>query len=302
MRISAITVVCLAALAACGDPAPETKPETPKPAPPAVQAKLRAWEILLPTPPLPKFDAEGTVPHAGAKIWYATVGEGEPVVLLHGAFGSAENFGFQVPALVKAGYRVVLIETRGHARSTRDPNKPFTYALLASDVIAVMDKLKIKKASIVGWSDGAIQSLVLAMKHPKRLNRVFAYGANMDSTGVIPGILSLPIFTELMEKAPKDYARLSPTPNDYQGLYGAMYNMMLGEPNYAESDLAKIRGPKIAIASGEKEEVVKSQHTSYLGKAIPGAKLVILPEVSHFAPMQKPDEFNKAMLEFLAAK
>jgi pimeloyl-ACP methyl ester carboxylesterase len=302
MRTFATLAIVTTALAACGDPTPAADKKAEKPTPPAVVEKLRIWETLLPTPALPKFDAEGTVANAGAKIWYATIGDGKPVILLHGAFGSAENFGFQVPALVKAGHRVVLIETRGHARSTRGPDKPFTYALFASDVIAVMDKLKLKKASIVGWSDGAIQGLVLAMKHPKRLDRVFAYGANMDATGVIPGIMALPIFTELMEKAPKDYARLSPTPDDYKGLYSAMYNMMLGEPNYKESDLAKIRGPKIAIADGDKEEIIKPEHTSYLGRAVPGAKLIILRDVSHFAPMQKPGDFNAAMVGFLSGK
>ncbi|MFM9865251.1 MAG: alpha/beta fold hydrolase [Micropepsaceae bacterium] len=298
MRPAAVLGLCLVALAACGDPAPQSKEQTAPPAP--VKWTTPVWEKVLPTPPLPKFDAEGTVPHKGAKIWYATIGEGVPVILLHGAFGSAENFGFQVPALVKAGYRVILIETRGHARSTRDPNRPLSYELFASDVIAVMDALKIPKASIVGWSDGAIQGLILAMKHPKRLDRVFAFGANMDQTGIIPGITEQPIFIDLMERAPKDYARLSPTPDDFKGLYGAMYNMLLTEPNYKESDLAKISGPKVAIADGDKEEIIKPGHTSYLGKAIPRAKLIILTGVSHFAPMQKPDDFNAAMLAFLS--
>ncbi len=297
MQRAAVVLLCLGLLGACGEPAPQQKAEAP--APPPVESKPPIWEITLPTPPLPKFDSEGTVAHAGAKIWYASVGQGAPVIMLHGAFGSAENFGFQVPALVNAGYRVILIETRGHARSTRDPNRPLSYELFASDAIAVMDALKIKKASIVGWSDGAIQGLIIAMKQPKRLDRLFAFGANMDQSGIIPGITERPIFMDLMEQAPKDYARLSPPPHDFKALYDAMYNMLLTEPNYKESDLAKIRGPKIAIADGEKEEIIKLSHAQYLGKAIPGAKLIILPGVSHFAPMQKPDAFNAAMLAFL---
>jgi pimeloyl-ACP methyl ester carboxylesterase len=296
MRTASVLAASFILLAACGEPSPQSKTE-------AVAAPttptLPVWETMLPTPALPKFDTEGTVAHKGAKIWYATIGEGLPVILLHGAFGSAENFGFQVPALTKAGYRVILIETRGHARSTRDPNRPFSYELFASDVIAVMDKLKLNKASIVGWSDGAIQALILAMKKPKRLDRVFAFGANMDQSGVMPGITERPLFIELMEQAPKDYERLAAPPKDFKGLYSAMYNMLLTEPNYKEADLAKIKGPKIAIADGDKEEIVRPQHTAYLGKAVPGAKLIILNGVSHFAPMQKPDAFNAAMLSFL---
>jgi pimeloyl-ACP methyl ester carboxylesterase len=301
MRTKFVLAALLIALAACGEPSPPAKTDTPA-TPPPVPSKPQAWETMLPTPPLPKFDAQGTVAHKGAKIWYATVGEGAPVVLLHGAFGSAENFGFQVPALVEAGYRVILIETRGHARSTRDPKRPLSYELFADDALAVMNKLKIKKASIVGWSDGAIQGLVLAMKHPSRLDRVFAFGANMDVSGVMPGITERGLFIRLMEQAPKDYARLSPPPHDFKGLYDAMYNMLLTEPNYKEADLAKINGPKITIADGDKEEVIKPAHAEYLAKTISGAKLVVLPGVSHFAPMQKPDEFNAAMLASLSEK
>lgn len=301
MRPTMVFAALALLLAACGEPSPQAKNEPP-PAPPPIASKPQTWEMMLPTPPLPKFDTEGTVAHKGANIWYATLGKGAPVVMLHGAFGSAENFGFQVPALLNAGYRVILIETRGHARSTRDPNRPFSYELFAEDALAVMDKLKIKKASVVGWSDGAIQGLILAMKHPARLDRLFAFGANMDISGVMPGITEQALFIQLMDQAPKDYARLSPPPHDFKGLYDAMYNMLLTEPNYKAADLAKIKGRKITIADGDKEEIIKPAHATYLGKAVPGAKLVILKDVSHFAPMQKPDDFNAAMLEALSEK
>lgn len=299
MHRTAIVFACFALLAACGEPSPPQKTEAPKPPPVSVEQPI--WQRVLTTPALPAFDAQGTVSHAGAKIWYASIGRGAPVILLHGAFGCAENFGFQVPALVKAGYRVILIETRGHGRSTRVPNTPLTYELLASDVVAVMDALKLPKASIVGWSDGAIQGLVIAMKNPKRLDRLFAFGANMDPSGAQPGITERPIFMGMMDQAAKDYKRLSPTPGDFDAFSDAMFTMLTTEPNYTESDLAQIRGPRIAIVDGEKEEVIKLEHTTYLGKSIQGASLIILPGVSHFAPVQKPDEFNAAMLKFLGA-
>ena len=300
MRYAAIIAACLLLIVGCGEPSPpQKKAEAPKPAPVSVAPPI--WERVLTPPALPAFDTQGTVAHAGAKIWYASIGQGAPVILLHGAFGCAENFGFQVPALVKAGYRVILIETRGHGRSTRVANEPLTYELFASDVLAVMDALKIPKTSIVGWSDGAIQGLVIAMKKPKRLDRVFAFGANMDPSGAQPGITERPIFVGVMETSQKDYARLSPTPGDFKAFSDAMFTMLTTQPNYTEADLAKIRGPRIAIADGEKEEVIRPEHTSFLSKAIPGAQLVILPGVSHFALIQKPDEFNAAMLAFLSA-
>ena len=102
--------------------------------------------------PLPVTNDEGYVENEGARIWYATYGSGQPVILLHGGLGHSGNWGYQVPALVTSGYRAVVIDSRGHGRSTRDA-RPFTYELMASDVSVVMDTLNLEKAGLVGWSD-----------------------------------------------------------------------------------------------------------------------------------------------------
>src|SRR5262245_32556970 len=111
--------------------------------------------------PLPPSSDQGYVECDGARIWYATYRSGQPVILLHGGLGNSGNWGYQVPALVKSGYRAVVIDSRGHGRSTCDA-RPFTYELMASDVSAVMDTLQLEKAGLVGWSDGACTALVLA--------------------------------------------------------------------------------------------------------------------------------------------
>jgi hypothetical protein len=116
---------------------------------------------------LKKFEADGALPllvasqqgyveHDGARIWYATYGSGSPVILLHGGLGHGGNWGYQVPALLKNGYRAILIDSRGHGRSTRHA-RPYSYQLMASDVAAVMDALHLEKASLVGWSDRSLQ-------------------------------------------------------------------------------------------------------------------------------------------------
>ena len=132
--------------------------------------------------PLPVTSDQGYVDHDGARIWYATYGSGSPVILLHGGLGHSGNWGYQVPTLVSSGYRAVLIDSRGHGRSTRDL-RPFTYELMASDVLAVMDALHLEKAAVVGWSDGACIALILAMKAPARVAGVFFFGCNMDPSG-----------------------------------------------------------------------------------------------------------------------
>src|SRR5882757_1383222 len=103
-------------------------------------------------PPLPAPSDSGYVEHDNARIWYAASGAGPAVLLLHGGLGNAGNWGFQVPALVAAGHRVVAIDSRGQGRSTRDP-RPYSYEMMAGDTRAVMDRLAIERAAIVGWSD-----------------------------------------------------------------------------------------------------------------------------------------------------
>src|SRR5690349_1564631 len=117
---------------------------------------------------LPATSDQGYIENDGARIWYAAYGSGRPVILLHGGLGHSGNWGYQVPALAGNGYRAVVIDSRGHGRSTRDA-RPYTYELMASDVLAVMDTLRIKRAGLVGWSDGACIAMVLGSMAPKRV-------------------------------------------------------------------------------------------------------------------------------------
>jgi len=268
-------------------------------APTSAGAAPATWETLPASAPLPPFDLEGRVAHDGARIWFATIGSGPPVILLHGGDASSDFWGGQVPALLASGRRVILIDSRGHGRSTRDA-RPLGYELMESDVIAVMDALSLRKTDVVGWSDGAILGLIMAMKHPGRVTRVFAFGANMDLHGFNPLGAASPIVPKVGAALAANYARLSETPAGYGALSRDVLAMQLREPNYTPSDLAAIHGPAVAIVDGEHEEFILRQHTEYLARTIPGATLVILPGGSHFAPLQVPDVFNAAMIDFLA--
>jgi pimeloyl-ACP methyl ester carboxylesterase len=275
--------------------------------PPAAQAQTAAvgpvastpaWRILPAPQPLPSFDLEGRVTHECARIWFAAIGKGPPVILLHGGDASAEFWGDQVPALLASGRRVILIDSRGHGRSTRDA-KPLGYELMESDVIAVMDAIGVDKADVVGWSDGAILGLIMAMKDPQRVGRVFAFGANMDLHGFNPLGAVAPILPRVNAMLAANYARISPTPDGYGKLSRDVLAMQLSQPNYTPAELAAIKGPAIAIVDGAHEEFILREHTQYLARTIPGATLIILPDVSHFAPLQAPDSFNAAMIGFL---
>jgi pimeloyl-ACP methyl ester carboxylesterase len=144
--------------------------------------------------------ASGSAPVNGVRLWYATFGadQGEPVILLHGGLANSDYWGHQVRALMNR-YRVVVMDSRGHGRSTRN-EQPYGYDLMESDVSGLMDFLKIPKATIVGWSDGAIIGLDLAMHHQDRVAKLFAFAANSDPSGVTD-IARSPVFNAFIAHA-----------------------------------------------------------------------------------------------------
>jgi pimeloyl-ACP methyl ester carboxylesterase len=218
------------------------------------------------------------------------------VILLHGGLGHSGNWGYQVPALLENGYRAVVIDSRGHGRSTRDA-RPFSYELMASDVSAVMDELQIEKAGLVGWSDGACTALILADKAPARAAGVFFFACNMDPSGTKEFEFT-PIVGRCFNRHVQDYKALSATPDQFDAFSEAVGLMQRTQPNYTAHDLAQIRVP-VAIVQSEHDEFIKPEHAEYLAHSIPGAEYVFLSGVSHFAPLQRPDQFNSAMLAFL---
>jgi pimeloyl-ACP methyl ester carboxylesterase len=246
--------------------------------------------------PLPISDDQGYVGHDEARIWYSTFGSGPPVILLHGGLGHSGNWGYQVPALVMSGYRAVLIDSRGHGHSTRD-TRPFSYELMASDVLAVMDKLLIERAALVGWSDGACTALILGAKAPSRVAGVFFFACNMDPSGVKP-FEPAPTLNRCFARHAKDYAELSATPDQFKDFVDAVTLMQRTQPNYSANDLAQISVP-VAIVQSEHDEFIKREHAEFLAQTIPHAELIILKDVSHFAPLQRPEQFNTAMIAFI---
>jgi pimeloyl-ACP methyl ester carboxylesterase len=246
--------------------------------------------------PLPVTDDLGYVENDGARIWYAVYGTGLPVILLHGGLGHSGNWGYQVPALIANGYRAVVIDSRGHGRSTRD-GRPYTYELMASDVMAVMNALDFDRGALVGWSDGACTALILAAKYPSRVAGVFFFACNMDPTGVRPFEPTVTL-NRCFSRHAEDYKQLSTTPEQFKHFVEDVGLMQRTQPNYSAQDLVKISVP-VRIAQSESDEFIKREHAEYLARTIPGASFVLLDSVSHFAPLQRPMQFNAAMLAFV---
>lgn len=262
-------------------------------------AHAQQWMTLPPTPTLPATAQSGVAPVNGIKIWYAVFGQGdlarEPVILLHGGLANSNYWGNQVKAL-QDKYQVIVMDSRGHGRSTRDA-KPYGYDLMASDVIGLMDFLKVPKATIVGWSDGAIIGLDLAMKHPDRVSKLFAFAANSDPSGVAD-ISKSKVFNDFIARAEKEYRELSPTPDGYKAFLGQIEKMWASQPHWTAKDLGKIRVPTW-IVDGDHDEAIKRPNTEFMAAKIPNAGLLLQPEVSHFSFIQDPEQFNDDVLHFL---
>jgi non-heme chloroperoxidase len=231
----------------------------------------------------------------GVAVWFGDYGAGPAVVLAHGGMGNANNFGHQVPALVAAGHRVIAVDTRGHGRSGWD-GAPFSYIQFAEDILAALDHLQIARAAVVGWSDGACTGLALAKAHPERVTGVFFFACNVDASGARPFAMT-DVIGNCLVRHRKDYAALSPAPDNFDEMSAALQEMQASQPNYSSADLGAISVP-VTVAWTAKDEFIRPDHARYIAKAIPNARLVELPDVSHFAPVQRPEVFNEAVLEF----
>jgi pimeloyl-ACP methyl ester carboxylesterase len=254
------------------------------------------WQRIPPTPALPTPERSGIAPVNGVRIWYAIFGHGEPVIMLHGGLANSNYWGLQVPALA-AHYQVIVMDSRGHGRSTRTA-APITYDAMASDVIALMDYLHIRRAAIIGWSDGAIIGLDLAIHHRDRVTRLFAFAANSDPSGV-KDVSRSPVFTAFEARAAHEYRELSPTPDGFKAFLANINRMWASEPHFTDAQLRSIATPTW-IADGDHDEAIKRENTDHMAATIPGAGELILPEASHFAMLQEPAMFNAALEHFLA--
>lgn len=168
---------------------------------------------------------------------------------------------------------------------------------MASDVLAVMDTLSIEKASAVGWSDDGNMGIDIAIHHPDRARKLFAVGANYNSTGAMPATEIGPIFRSCVERAAADCERLSKTPDQFGNFLSQISKMWEKDP-FTREQLKSIRVP-VAIADGEYEEMIMVDHTLQMAELIQGCDLIILPNLSHFALWHVPADFNSAVLKYL---
>ena len=254
------------------------------------------WKTLPPTPASIPTEHSGQADVNGISLHYAVYGQGSPVILLHGGLANLDYWGHQIEVL-KPRHMVIAMDSRGHGRSTRDA-RPYGYNLMADDVVGLMDVLKLPKADIIGWSDGAILGLDLAIRHSNRVGKIFAFAANTMTSGVKDDVEKNPTFAAFIERAKQEYERYSSTPREYDSFYEQISKMWASEPNWTDGQLAAITA-QVQVADGDHDEAIKREHTEYIATTIPHAGLLLLPNTSHFAFLQDPDLFSYAVLHFL---
>ncbi len=262
-------------------------------------AAAERWNALPPLPPMPKPEQSGYAPVNGIKMYYAIYGKGDPILLIHGGLANSDYWANQVKELSKT-HEVIVADSRGHGRSSWT-RQPIGYDLMASDYVALLDYLTIPKTAIVGWSDGGIIGIDIAMHHPERVTKLFAQAANVTTDGVKPNMAKAPAFAAFIKRSAAEHARLSPAPQNNKAFLASIEKMWATEPNWTKAQLSEIRAPA-AIVTGDHDEAIKRGHTDYMAHVIPGAKLIVLKDAGHFAMLQDPDAYTKAVLDFLDSK
>ena len=254
------------------------------------------WQTEPVPLPMPKPLKSGFAPANGIAMYYAIYGRGPPILLIHGGLSNANVWSSEIPGLA-ARHEVIVADSRGHGRSTMTDAR-LTYSLMASDYLALLDHLGVNKVAVVGWSDGGVIGLDLAIHHPDRLTALYAQAANASPDGLTWTPTGADALRAPGGRNQAEYERLSPTPDHFMAFRKAVFEMWASEPHFTREQLASIN-VRTAIVIGDHDEMVRRHHTVYLARTIPGAQLIILPDVSHFALLQDPVTYVRTVLDFI---
>ncbi|OYR19787.1 alpha/beta fold hydrolase [Brucella thiophenivorans] len=221
----------------------------------------------------------------GIEMYYRVVGKGPPILLIHGGLSDQHVWDAQLPILGR-DHTVILADSRGQGCSTRT-DEPITYALMADDYVALLDYLNIDKVDLVGWSDGGIIGLDIAMRYPERLKSLFAQAANASPEGSTGYALA------------RAEGKPIPELRHYKSIDKEIHALWANEPNYSAEDLSNIN-VRTAIVIGDRDTAITREHTEFMAHHIPGAKLLILPDSGHGVPAENPRLYARSVLKFIA--
>lgn len=230
----------------------------------------------------------------GVRTWYAEHGAGDPLVLLHGGFADASEFGANIADLA-ARFRVLTPERRGHGH-TPDVDGPISYQLMAQDTAAFLDKLGISRAHLVGHSDGANVALLVALARPDLVGRLVLISGNFHHDGLVSGVdLDSIASNAYLVQA---YGEVSPDgPDHFPVVAAKIVRMITEEPTLTAADLAQVSSRTLVMAGDD--DAIAAEHTIALYRGIPDSELAIIPGTSHALIIEKPGLCDQIMLDFL---
>jgi pimeloyl-ACP methyl ester carboxylesterase len=225
----------------------------------------------------------------GTKMYEETYGKGKPLLLIHGNGGSIKSMAKIIPYFSQH-YKVIATDSRAHGKST-DRGDSLSFEMMADDEAALLDKMHVDSAYVIGWSDGGIVALVLAMRHPEKVIKLASTGANLwpDSTALIPSLWK-------NEKAYYDSMRTKTLTTAKEKNDWKIFLLDWLQPNIPLSALHAIRCPALII-SGD-HDLIRLEHTIQIYQNIPHAYLWVLPNSGHGTLIEHTEEFDKKVNEF----
>ncbi|MFE5393230.1 alpha/beta fold hydrolase [Streptomyces sp. NPDC056568] len=237
----------------------------------------------------------------GVRTWYETEGTGDPLVLLHGGFCTNDTWGALRPDLA-AAHRLFLPERRAHGH-TPDVEGPLSYGAMADDTVDFLETVVGEPAHLVGWSDGGVVALLVALARPDLVRKAVVIGANFRPAtecfaepamldAMTPDGEDLAFFRELYEAVTPDGADHWPV------VAAKVVDMWRTQPTLSPEDLARIEAPTLVVVGDD--DLVTLEHTIALYRAVPGSRLAVVPGASHVVPLEKPDAVRRLVLDHLA--
>jgi len=231
----------------------------------------------------------------GINMYYETYGSGDPLLVIHGNGLSSADVHFQT-AYFSRDYTVIAVDSRGHGKTGSGEGK-LTYIQMMEDYNSLLEHLNISQASIIGWSDGGILALLLAIHHPDKVNKLAIMGANLrpDQTAIYPWVDEL---LQPLSKTVDEMIAAGDTSDDWQH-HRQLLDLLMTQPDIPVESLQKIKAPVLVMA-GDKD-IIRGEHTLEIFENLPNAHLAILPGQTHWAPIADPVGFNALVEKFFAA-
>ncbi len=236
----------------------------------------------------------------GIKMYYEVHGEGRPVVLLHGGTSTIQtSFTEQVPVLAR-NHRVIAIEQMGHGHTGDVAGRELSYEGMTEDTAALLVKLGVQNADVVGWSDGGQLALRLAFTHPELVRRVVASGVGLGAdTPQMQAAMRTLSPDHWSADVREEYARVSPDGTAHWPVFFDKVRLMWAKPSWgiSEDGLRKIKA-QVMIVAGDRD-FLRVEETVRIYRMIPGARLAILPNTDHFTFQKRAGWMNAILLDFL---